>query len=84
MCFPGGETQITEAMYTRHSIRVYLLSTSLYFHLLQLFSCHPLKEHYKKISILCSIRNNSGGSSEFELSDTTQGILHITTRSVAE
>ena len=60
MCFPGRETQNTEAMYTRHSIHVYLFSTSLYCHLLQLFSCHPLKEYYMKISILCNIRNNSG------------------------
>ena len=61
MCFPGRETQNTEAMYTRHLIRVYLLSTSQYCHLLQLFSCHPLKEYYKKISILCNIRNNLEG-----------------------
>ena len=60
MCFPGRETQNTEVMHTRRSIRIYLLSTSLYCHLLQLFSCHPLKECYKKISILCNIRNNSG------------------------
>ena len=73
-------------MYTRHSIRVYLLSTSLYCHLLQLFSCHPLKEYCKKIPFFVILEIIQACSSEFELSDTTQGILHITitTKSVAE